>query len=73
MNKEQQFLIDSITDDMAGYLINDTGMSVIEALDVIYNSQLYEKLTDLETGLYYQSPSYCYEYLKHELKFGKVV
>ena len=54
MNKEQQFLIDSITDDMAGYLINDTGVSVIEALDVIYNSQLYEKLTDLETGLYYQ-------------------
>ena len=43
------------------------------ALDIVYNSEVYEKLVDLETGLYYQSPAYCYEYLKHELKYGQIV
>ena len=73
MTKEQKFLIELIIDDVARYLIEDTGISVIEALDIVYHSQLYDKLMDTETGLYYQSPAYCYEYLKHELKFGKAV
>lgn len=73
MTKEQKFLIESMIDDVARYLIEDTGVSVIEALDIVYNSQFYDKLMDMETGLYYQSPSYCYEYLKHELKYGKAV
>jgi len=73
MTKEQKFLIELIIDDVARYLIEDTGISVIEALDTVYHSQLYDKLMDTETGLYYQSPAYCYEYLKHELKYGKAV
>ena len=72
MNAKEQFLIDCIIDDIATYLINDKEMSIIEALDIVYNSQLYEKLFDLKTGLYYQSPAYNYELLKQELKFGKV-
>ena len=73
MTKEQKFLIELTIDDVARYLIEDTGVSVIEALDTVYHSQLYDKLMDTETGLYYQSPAYCYEYLKHELKYGKAV
>lgn len=73
MTKEQKFLIELTIDDVARYLIEDTGVSVIEALDIVYHSQLYDKLMDTETGLYYQSPAYCYEYLKHELKYGKAV
>ncbi len=73
MSNEQRFLVDSITEDVSRYLIDSSDMSIMEALEVIYNSQFYEKLTDLSTGLYYQSPAYCYEYLKHELKYGKVV
>ena len=71
--KEQKYLIDSMIDDVASYLIEDTGASVLEALDIVYHSQFYDKLMDLETGLYYQSPAYCYEYLKHEIKYGKAV
>ena len=73
MTKEQKFLIELTIDDVARYLIEDTGVSVLEALDIVYHSQLYDKLMDTETGLYYQSPAYCYEYLKHELKYGKAV
>ena len=73
MTKEQKFLIELIIDDVARYLIEDTGVSVIEALDIVYHSQLYDKLMDTETGLYYQSPAYCSEFLKHEIKYGKAV
>ena len=71
MSNEQRFLIDCIVDDVSRYLIEDRGLSITEALDIVYNSQFFEKLTDLETGLYYQGAPYNYEYLKHELKFGK--
>ncbi len=73
MTKEQKFLIELMIDDLAKYLIEDMNISILEALDIVYNSQVYDKLVDLETGLYYQSPAYCYEYLKHELKYGKAV
>lgn len=71
MTKEQKLLTELMVDDLARYLIEEQGLTVLEALDTVYNSQLYEKLMDFETGLYYQSPAYCYEYLKHELKYGK--
>ena len=60
-------------DDIAKYLIEDMNISILEALDIVYNSQVFDKLMDIETGLYFQSPAYCYEYLKHELKYGKAV
>ena len=40
---------------------------------MVYNSTTYSKLTDLATGLYYQSPGYVYDDLKHELTNGKVM
>ena len=67
-----KFLIDNLVDDMARYLVEDKGISMIEALDIVYNSQTYEKINDLATGLYYQSSGYNYDMLKHELKYGKV-
>lgn len=66
------FVIDSIVEDMAQMLMEDTKCSVTAALDIIYNSETYEKLCDIETGLYLQSAGYNYSFLQHELKFGKV-
>jgi hypothetical protein len=52
---------------MAQYLMEDKGMTIINALDVIYNSKIYQKLQDRKTGLYLYSPAYIYDYLKEEL------
>lgn len=41
-----------------------------QALRVVYNSKTYEKLCDTKTGLYFQSPRYVYDFLKHEIKTG---
>ena len=66
-------LINARIKDMAMWLMEDFKYSLEEALDCVYNSELFEKLQDLETGLYYESSGYNYELLKDELKYGKIV
>jgi len=43
-----------------------------EALGLVYNSDTYEKILDLETGLFSQSTAYVYEILVRELTEGKI-
>ncbi len=72
MSDETQFLIDSLVEQLALMAIEEYKLSVPQALQLVYNSQLYEKIMDLETGLYYQSAKYNYELLRHEIKYGKI-
>ena len=48
-------------------------MSMSDALDAVYNSDTYEKILDLETGLFAQSTAYVYAILLRELKEGRIV
>ena len=66
-------MINARIKDMAMWLMEDFKYSLEEALDCVYNSELFEKLQDLETGLYYESSGYNYELVKDELKYGKIV
>lgn len=66
-------MINARIKDMAMWLMEDFKYSLEESLDCVYNSELFEKLQDLETGLYYESSGYNYELLKDELKYGKIV
>ena len=72
MTKETKFLIDNLTKNLVLLVMEEFKYSITEAMDVVYNSQLYEKILDLETGLYYQSAGYNYELLRNELLTGKV-
>lgn len=73
MNTETKFLLDTLTKNLVLKVMDNYGYSVIEAMDIVYNSQLYEKILDLETGLYYQSAGYNYALLRNELLTGKIV
>ena len=73
MTDEVRFLIDSLVEQLTLMAVEEYKLSVPQALQLVYNSQLYEKITDLETGLYYQSAKYNYELLRHEMKYGKIV
>ena len=53
-------------------LVRDFSFTVEQALCAVYNSELYQKLCDPKTGLYFQSPLYVYDYLKTEIKTGKL-
>ena len=72
MSEQTKFLIDSLVEQLALWAMRDYRLSMVEALQLVFNSQLYEKVIDLETGLYYQSAAYNYGLLKHEIDFGKI-
>ena len=58
---------------LASLLIEDhKAVDVPSALATVMNSETYERLIDEQTGLYYQSPRYVYDYLKNELLLGKM-
>ena len=47
-------------------------MSMEQALGVVFNSDIYQKIMNDKTRFYYQSPLYVYAYLDQELKEGKI-
>ncbi len=57
---------------MTRFLIQDYKLGIDQAIDFIYNSDTYQKLTNPQTGLYVQSPAYIYQLLKNEYKTGKL-
>ncbi|MBQ2013098.1 MAG: hypothetical protein UCJ13_10390 [Bacteroidaceae bacterium] len=65
-------MIDSLVEQLALWAMKDYSLSMTEALQLVFNSQLYDKVVDLDTGLYYQSAAYNYGLLKHELVYGKL-
>ena len=73
MTKEQKYLIDTLTKNLTQKVMAEFNYSITEAMDAVYNSQLYEKVLDLETGLYYQSAGHNYGFLRNELLTGKMM
>lgn len=63
---EFQNMKEEIVKDMISRLMEDQGLSMQEAFDVVYNSALFQKLNDPKTGLYFQSSGYVYSFLKEE-------
>lgn len=61
---KRDFLIAYIVDRLTEYLIEDNNIGLDEALKLIYRSNVYQQLLDVEGELYIQSPSYVYELLK---------
>ena len=64
-----EYQIECTTRDLASYLVKDFSFSIERSLRAVYNSETYKKLCD---GLYFQSPLYVYDYLKNEIKTGKL-
>ena len=60
-NNEIEFIINCDVEKIVSLLQEDYGMTILDAFDTIYNSKIYKKLIDTETGLYIQSPLYIYE------------
>ena len=73
MTDETRFLINSLVEQLTLMVIEEYNLSIPQALELVYNSQLYEKIMDTDSGLYYQSAKYNYEMLRHEMKYGKII
>ena len=72
MGKEQQ-MIEYMVQDLVEMLTEARGIEFDKAMHIIYGSGVYDKLTDIETGLYRESPGYVYGLLQDELNFGHIV
>ena len=73
MSTETKFLLDTLTKNLTLMVMEEFGYTIPEAMSVVYNSQLYEKILDTETGLYYQSAGYNYQFLRREILTGKML
>ena len=72
MSKQEQ-LIEYIVQDIVDMLTTDQNIEYDEAMNKFYNSKVFEKLHDMETGLYLESSEYIYDLFKDEINFGHII
>ena len=61
-----QYIVNCDVEILVSYLHEKQGMPLLDAFDKVYNSRIYEKLSNPKTGLYLQSADYIYDYLCEE-------
>lgn len=71
MSEHFQFLKEGLIADLVGRIMADYDLDMETALDVVYSSDTFRKLSDPATALYKEGPAYVYSFLKDELKNGK--
>lgn len=58
------YLTDYALSELVKYVMEDTGCTVEQAMERVYNSSLMPLLQDEENELYVQSPAYLYELME---------
>ena len=58
------YLIDYAISELVKYEMEDTGCSIEQAMERVYNSPILPLLQDEEGELYVQSPAYLYELMQ---------
>ena len=65
--QEFKFMTESITSDLIQLLMDREHYTLPQAIDAVYNSDIYSALLRPTTNLYTQSSGYVYNYLYREL------
>lgn len=72
MTKQEQ-LIEYVIQDIIELITINKGIEYDEAMNQFYNSEVFEKLQDQETGLYLESSAYVYDLFRDEMNFGHII
>jgi len=72
-NAKIQYMIDYVISVNVDCIMKDQGLSADEAMKTFYNSQVFDRLCDVETGLYRESGGYVYDLYKIESEHGRLV
>lgn len=59
--------MECIVQDIVAFIMEDTGAALEDAMHCFYNSQIFVKLHDAETGLYLEGSAFVYELYKEEM------
>lgn len=70
MENSFRYQKEGIAKDIIGFLMRDYGWSLSKAIEVLYESETYKKISQPETGLYYQGSLYLYTFLQTEIETG---
>ena len=69
----QEQLIEYVIQDVIEMIVINQKLEYDEAMNKFYNSEVFEKLIDKDTGLYLESPEYVYDLFKDEMNFGHII
>ena len=72
MSEHFQYLKEGLVADLVDRVMTEYHLDLEKALDVVYSSEIFQKLSDPATGLFKEGPAYIYSYLKDELRKGKI-
>ena len=72
MSEHFQYLKEGLVADLVDRVMTEYHLELEKALDVVYSSEIFQKLSDPATGLFKEGPAYIYSYLKDELGKGKI-
>ena len=72
MTKQQQ-MIEYMIQDLVEIIVETQKIEYDVAMCQLYASAIYDKISDVETGLYRESPAYVYGLLQDEMNFGRIV
>ena len=62
---KKDLMIDLVTADVIDAIMDDNAVSAQEAMQAFYNSEVFDRLCDTETGLYRESGGYVYHLYKN--------
>ena len=68
-----EMLMEYNTQDIIEFIMSDLNIDYDEAMKLFYSSETFEKLYQIETGLYLESAAYVYGIFQDERNFGKIV
>ena len=71
--KKIKFMKDFVTTEVILAIVEEQGYPSAEAMKLFYNSEVFDRLCDTETGLYRESGGYVYELFKTEQEHGRLV
>jgi hypothetical protein len=72
MNKSEQ-LMEYIIRDIIEFYSVEHRLDMKESMSRFYNSEIFDKLNETETGLYLCGSAYVYDLFLDELRNGKIV
>ena len=61
-----RYLKETLSKDLIAMLMERKNMSMDEAFRYYYASDTFKKISDSNTGLFFQSPGYVFSYLEDE-------
>lgn len=72
MNEKTEMIADMVKNLALLLAERHEGMTMEQALSVVFNSDVYRKVMDERTRFYCQSPKYVFAFLEEELTRGKL-